>query len=147
MDPHYAYANAVGGTMCFQRVANGLGDADDVRAGLVFAEQALIDGGANALVLSWSGVALGYLGCRVQGVPVIGFRYDEARRAVERALSLGPNLMEVQFGAGMIRLILGEGDAALGHFERAMRMSPLDPETGCVRCRHGPGALDIGPGP
>ena len=30
----------------------------------------------------------------------------------------------------MVKAILGEGEAALGHFERAMRLSPLDPAMG-----------------
>jgi adenylate cyclase len=36
----------------------------------------------------------------------------------------------VQFCAGMVRSIVGKGDAAVGHFERAMRISPLDPGLG-----------------
>jgi hypothetical protein len=32
--------------------------------------------------------------------------------------------------AGIIKLVLGEGDVALGHFERVMRFSPLDPAMG-----------------
>ena len=72
-------------------------------------------------------LALGSLGYRALGVRVLGFRYDEARRAVERALNLSPNLFMVRFAAGMVSASVGEGDAALGHFSRAMRLSPLDP--------------------
>jgi adenylate cyclase len=61
---------------------------------------------------------------------VLGFRYDEALRAVDRALQLSPNLLSVQWNAGIVRLILGEGDVALGHFERIVRFSPIDPATG-----------------
>jgi adenylate cyclase len=58
---------------------------------------------------------------------VLGFHYDQAERAIERALSLGPSLLQVQYCAGIVRAIVGDGEAAFGHFERAMRISPLDP--------------------
>ena len=58
---------------------------------------------------------------------MLGFRYDEALRAIERALSLSPNLLSVQFSAGVVKCFVGDAEPALVHFERAMRMSPLDP--------------------
>jgi len=82
------------------------------------------------MVLSLAGGAIGGLGYRVMGFRVLGFRHDEAIRAVERALQLSPDLLPVQLNAGVVRLLIGEGDTALKHFERVMRFSPLDPSTG-----------------
>jgi tetratricopeptide (TPR) repeat protein len=63
---------------------------------------------------------------------VLGFRYDEALHAIERALSLGPNLFIVLFAAGTVRMLVGEADAAIEHFTRAMRISPRDPGMGAL---------------
>ena len=82
------------------------------------------------MVLSLAGGAIGGLGYRVMGFRVLGFRHDEAIRAVERALQLSPGLLPVQLNAGVVRLLIGEGDTALKHFERVMRFSPLDPSRG-----------------
>ena len=126
-DPHYANAMALGALACVGRVAGGHGSADDIKAGLGYAEQSLAASNDDPLVLSNAGLALASLGYRALGVRVLGFRYDEAQRAVERALKLAPGLLAVQYAAGMVRLILGEGKAALDHLGRAMRISPLDP--------------------
>ena len=130
MDPRYSVAKAMGAFAHLQRIADGYGDAEDVKTGLRYADEALAEHNDNAGVLSCAGLALGSLGYRALGFRVLGFRYDEAERAIERALSLSPNLLMVQFCAGMVSAIVGKGDAALGHFERAIRISPLDPGMG-----------------
>ena len=130
MDPRYSLAKAMGAFAHLQRLADGFGDADDVKTGLRYADEALSEKNDDPTVLSFAGLALGSLGYRALGFRVLGFRYDEAERAIERALSLSPNLLMVQFCAGMVSAIVGKGDAALGHFERAIRISPLDPGMG-----------------
>jgi len=114
---------------CMRRIGDGYGDAEDVKAGLRHADEALAEARDDPTVLSYAGLALASLGYRALGVRVLGFRYDEALRAVERALSLSPNLLSVQFCAGVVRCFVGDAEAALLHFDRAMRMSPLDPGT------------------
>jgi adenylate cyclase len=115
---------------CTLRIVDGHGSAEDAKAGLRYAEEALAERNDDAIVLSYAGSALGSLGYRGLGIALLGFRYDEAERAIEQALGLCPNLLSVQFCAGNIRNILGDGDRALGHFDRVMRISPLDPATG-----------------
>ena len=127
MDSRYSLAKALGAFLCLARVSEGYGDADDVKAGLRFADEALSERDDDPTILSHAGMVLGSLGYRALGFRVLGFRYDEAQRAIERALSLGPNLLVVQYSAGAVEAILGHGDAALRHFERAMRISPFDP--------------------
>ena len=127
MDPGFSVAKALGAFACIQRVIDGYGEADDVKSGLRFAEEALADHKDNPVTLSMAGLALGSLGYRALGFRVLGFRYDEALRAIDRALSLSSNLFSVRFAAGMVLSVVGEGDEAIIHFERAMRLSPLDP--------------------
>jgi tetratricopeptide (TPR) repeat protein len=47
----------------------------------------------------------------------------------DRALMLNPNLAAAWFLGGFLRVWHGEPDGAIEHFARAMRLSPLDPET------------------
>jgi tetratricopeptide (TPR) repeat protein len=110
-----------------QRILAGHGDAADVRAGLRYAKEALSEDNSDPQIQAGAGMVIGNLGYRALGFPVLGFHYDEAQRAMERALSAGPNLLAVQMLAGNLKNVLGEGDAALGHLERAMRLSPIDP--------------------
>jgi len=135
LDPNYSMAKALGAFACMQRLIDGAGNAEDVKTGLRYAEEALSERSDDPMILSWAGAALGTLGYRAPGYRVLGFRYDEAQRAIERALSLCPNLLAVQVCAGNVKAILGDGDSAIGHFERAMRISPLDPGTsGFIAC-------------
>lgn len=127
MDPRFSLARAFGAFACYQRLIEGHGGAEDVKAGLRYADEALAEHNDNAATLACSGLALGSLGYRALGFRVLGFRYDEAQHAIDRALTLSPNLFMVRFAAGMVDCYVGEGDAAIGHFERAMRLSPLDP--------------------
>jgi TolB-like protein len=48
---------------------------------------------------------------------------------VDRALVLNPNLSTIWYLGGYQRISLGEHDSAIDYFSRAMRLSPLDPET------------------
>ncbi len=127
MDPGFSLAKAVGAFACIQRALDGQADANDVVSGLRLADGALSDHRDNPVTLSMAGLALCMLGYRALGFPVIGFRYEEALRAIDRAFSLSPNLLVVRFAAGSVRTSVGDGDAAIVHFERAMRLSPLDP--------------------
>ena len=127
IDPHYPVAHAMGAMACMVRIAAGYGDASDVKAGLRFADDALSERDDDPTTLAYAGAAIAVLGYRAMGFRVLGFRYDEGLRATERALSLSPNLLMVQHSAGQVRGVLGEGDAALSHFEQAIRISPFDP--------------------
>jgi TolB-like protein/tetratricopeptide (TPR) repeat protein len=127
IDPHYAMAKAIGAFACLGRISGGYGDAQDVKEGLRYAEEALSETKEHPTVLAYAGLSLASLGYRASGASTLGFRYDEAQSAIERALSISPNLLIVQYCAGGVRAILGEGDAALSHMERCMRISPLDP--------------------
>ncbi len=126
-DPRYALAKAMSAFVCMRRIGDGYGDAEDVKAGLRHADEALAETRDDPTVLSYAGLALASLGYRILGVRVLGFRYDEALLSIERALSLSPNLLSVQFSAGVVKCFVGDPEPALVHFERAMRMSPLDP--------------------
>ena len=127
LDPNFAQVKALGALACVARIMEGYGDAGDVKTGLRYAEQALAEDTDDPTVLSQAGLALATLGFRALGVRVLGFRYDEATRAIERTLELSPNLIAVQYCAATLRLYLSDSDASIEHWERCARISPLDP--------------------
>ena len=134
IDPHFARAKMLVATICMARIFDGSGSASDIRAGLRFADEALAADDNDPLILSFAGLALGVLGFRAFGLRLTGFRYDEAERAIQKALKIAPGLMDVQYCAGTLSPVLGQGDAARAHFEQAMRISPLDPAMGLMHC-------------
>jgi len=54
---------------------------------------------------------------------------DAGIALLDRAVMLNPNLAAAWFLGGYLRIWLGESDSAIAHFDRAMRFSPLDPES------------------
>jgi len=46
---------------------------------------------------------------------------------IDRALALNPNLAAASFVSGWVKIYIGESDVAIEHFERFIRLSPLDP--------------------
>jgi tetratricopeptide (TPR) repeat protein len=73
----------------------------------------------DAVALARSGHALAHLAGDLDG----GIALQD------RALALNPNLAAAWFLGGFLRAFRGEPDDAIEHFARAMRLSPLDPET------------------
>jgi len=47
---------------------------------------------------------------------------------IDQALTLNPNLLTAWANSGWARVWLGEPDVAIEHFQRAIRLSPVDPQ-------------------
>jgi adenylate cyclase len=62
----------------------------------------------------------------------IGREYELARMAIDRAVALNPNSAAVLGVNGWVRLYLGDLPTATESFEKALRLSPLDPEKGFI---------------
>jgi tetratricopeptide (TPR) repeat protein len=71
----------------------------------------------DALALSFSGFALGYVTGDFEGGLAL----------IDRALTLNPNLAAAWSASGSLRAFRGDNDLAIEHLARAMRLSPLDP--------------------
>ena len=61
--------------------------------------------------------------------PHFGGDLDSCATYVDRAMMLNPNLSTIWYLGGYQRISLGNHDSAIEYFTRAMRLSPLDPET------------------
>jgi adenylate cyclase len=53
---------------------------------------------------------------------------DAGAAVIDRALAIDPNLAWAWTNSGWTRAFLGEPERAIEHFERALRLSPLDPQ-------------------
>jgi adenylate cyclase len=70
------------------------------------------------------------LTCAGGALSYLGSRHDEAIRAIDRALAINPNSTKALLTAGYVRGYVGDADIAIEHFQRALRLNPLDPELG-----------------
>jgi TolB-like protein len=87
------------------------------------AQRAVEVGKDDAMALGASGYALAYV-VRDLGV---------GAALIDRALVLNSNLAEAWHYGGWVKTYLGEPEAALERFARAMRLSPLDPRVTGMR--------------
>jgi TolB-like protein/class 3 adenylate cyclase len=86
------------------------------------AQRAVELGKDDAVALAAAGWALVYV---VRDLGAAGL--------IDRALVLNSNLAEAWFYGGWIKTFLGEPEAAIERFARAMRLSPLDPRVPAMR--------------
>jgi tetratricopeptide (TPR) repeat protein len=77
----------------------------------------------DAVALASAGIAL---------ATVVG-DLDSAAAFTDRAIELNPNLAWGWLFSGLVRVWLGEAEAALERIQRAMRLSPHDPHIGTMR--------------
>jgi len=121
LDPDFASAYGTAAWCYLWRKVNGWTvDAErETAEGARLARRAVELGRDDAVALSRGGHALAHFTDDL----------DVGIALHDRAVMLNPNLAAGWFLGGFLRLWLGEPEGALEHFARAMRLSPLDPET------------------
>lgn len=134
LDPHFAPALAQAAGCHSQIVFNHW--ADDVerhrKLGLDHAEHALRVGGDDAAVLAQ--VANALMDLESAGI-------DRAMELALRAVSLNPGCAFAWFISGVLKLIHGDGEAAVDHMRRAMRLDTMSPLHGVARAHLAAGLL------
>lgn len=120
LDPEFAAAHAMTAWCYFWRKVNGwMTDRPrEVAEGARLAHRAVELGRDDAIALTRGGHALAHL----------AGDFDSGIALLDRALFLNPNLASAWFLGGFLRTWHGESDSAIEHFERALRLSPVDPE-------------------
>jgi TolB-like protein/Tfp pilus assembly protein PilF len=120
LDPDFASAYGAAAWCHFWRRVNGwMGDcAEETAEGTRLARKAVELGRDDAVALTRGGHALAHLTGDL----------DAGIALLDRAVVLNPNLAAAWFLGGYLRVWQGETDAAIEHFAKAMRLSPLDPE-------------------
>jgi adenylate cyclase len=84
--------------------------------GVDLARRALREGSDDPTVLGRAALALGRLGEDI----------DTALALIDRALALNPSFANGWYWSGWLRLIAGDADRAIEHFETSLRLSPRD---------------------
>ena len=120
LDPDFASAYAMAGWCYFWRKVNGwMTDRPrEIAEGAALARRAVEVGKDDPVALARSGHALAHLAGELDGGILL----------IDRALALNPNFAAGWFLGGFLQIWRGEPDDAIERFERAMRLSPLDPE-------------------
>jgi TolB-like protein/class 3 adenylate cyclase len=118
LDPHFALADALAAYCHAQRLYQGWRDPEgDREAGMRLALGAVERGGDDGDVLWRAGFCISHFGGDV----------EQSRLIVERALSLNSNSAHGVGHSGWIQLYVGAYRIGIERFERAMRLSPVDP--------------------
>jgi TolB-like protein len=119
LDPEFATALGTTAYCYVLRKLNGwmIDRQREIAEAVRLARLAVDLGRDDAVALSRGGHALSLLAGDL----------DSALAFVDRALWLNPNLAAGWFLSGWVRVFRGEPDTAIERFERAMRLSPLDP--------------------
>ncbi|MGE8941833.1 winged helix-turn-helix domain-containing tetratricopeptide repeat protein [Leptospira interrogans] len=120
LDPDFAAAHAMAAWSYFWRKINGWSEnrAREIAEGERLARRAVELGRDDAVALTRGGHALAHLTGDLDGGIAL----------LDRAVFLNPNLASAWFLGGFLRTWHGECEDAIAHFERAMRLSPVDPE-------------------
>jgi TolB-like protein/class 3 adenylate cyclase/tetratricopeptide (TPR) repeat protein len=118
LDPAFGRACArVGGCLESLRDIHGLPLSEDEHAeALSMAEQAVQSAGDDEVALTNVCYVVGFL----------GDDYERAAQLADRALTLNPNLSHAWNARGIMRVVLGEHEPALGDFAKAIRLNPVD---------------------
>ena len=129
IDPGYAPALAYASWCYEQRLLHRWPTAQETDAenGVRLAREALAIDSGDAGAIAMAGFVL----------TIMGHDYDGGRTAAQRALDLNPNSATIGWMAGWIIQLAGGPDAALPIFERALRLSPADPQVNFLLCGMG----------
>jgi adenylate cyclase len=121
-DQQYALAKAYLAMVYLTKQLQGWGQPDDRTRALALAEDAANLEPVDPATLRLAGHALGFLG-----------HYDRGLALLEKAAALNVNGSQVLNSLGWVKnYACVEPDQAIAHFERAIRLSPRDPEMGIM---------------
>lgn len=120
LDPDYASAYGMAAFCFYWRKISGWMDdlPREIAEGSRLAHRAVELGKDDAVALTRGGHALGHFGGDL----------DRCIALLDRALMLNPNLSAAWYLSGFQRISCGRPDESIRRFERAMRLSPMDPE-------------------
>ncbi len=122
IEPSYSLAKATAAMAHTFRCRQYWASENDWAEGARLAREAMNDHRDDPSTLRGAAGALAY----------ISHEYELARTAIDRAMDLNPNSAAILGVNGWVRLYLGELAAATGSFQRALRLSPFDPERGFI---------------
>ncbi|WP_192178280.1 adenylate/guanylate cyclase domain-containing protein [Mesorhizobium amorphae] len=120
IDPGFTLAKALGAYIRSLSVSQCWHEPDDIRVAVRMAREVLADARDDPTSLRFAAQVIAYS----------AKDYETALDTIERSLLLNPNSAQGYTGSGWVNAHSGRPLAAIEHFHRAMRLSPVDPEKG-----------------
>lgn len=120
IDPAFTLAKALGAYIRSISVSQCWHEPDDVRVAVRMAREVLAEARDDPTSLRFAAQVLAYS----------AKDYETALGAIERSLHLNPNSAQGYTGGGWVNAHAGRPLVAIDHFQKAMRLSPVDPEKG-----------------
>jgi len=120
IDPGFQLARALGAYIRSTSVSQCWHEPDDIRVAIRMAREVLAEARDDPICLRFAAQVMAYS----------AKDYETALGALERSLQLNPNSAQSYTSGGWINAHSGRPLVAIEHFQRAMRLSPLDPEKG-----------------
>lgn len=131
LDPGYSHAKALICRLTTTARSERWLSLEEAARCLPLAEEVVADPRNDAMALVFAGLAIAFLGQQQQrGLLVI-----------RQAYAMNPNSSHVLNELGWVYSYLGDTDQAIDHFTRAIRINPLDPIIGQLRCGLGAALL------
>jgi TolB-like protein len=119
LDPTFASAYGMAARCYSMRKASGwIANPDqEIAETITLGRKAAELGRDDPIALSTGGIGLAF----------VAGELEEGDELIERALELDPNLAPAWLFSGWVKIYLGEPESAIGRVERAMRLSPNEP--------------------
>jgi len=120
IDPEFTVAKALGAYIRSLSVSQCWHEPDDIRVAIRMAREVIAEAADDPTCLRFAAQVLAYS----------AKDYDQALDAIGRSLYLNPSSAQGYTGSGWVNAHAGRPLVAIDHFQKAMRLSPIDPEKG-----------------
>jgi len=120
IDPDFTLARALGAYIRSISVSQSWHEPDDARVAVRMATEVLSKARDDPTSLRFAAQVMSYS----------ARDYETALGAIERSLYLNPSSAQGYTGSGWVNTYAGYPLVAIEHFQRALRLSPVDPEKG-----------------
>ena len=123
LDPGYSHAKALICRLTEAARSERWLSREEAARCLPLAEDVVTDPRNDAMALAFAGITIAYLGKQQQrGVHIL-----------RQAYALNPNSSHVLSASGWVHSYVGDHITAIEHFNRSLRINPLDPMIGQIR--------------
>ena len=134
LDPDYAHAKALICRLTDAARSERWLSMEEAARCLPLAEDVVTDHRNDAMALAFAGITIAFLGRQQQ----------RGLHILRQAYALNPNSSHVLYASGWVHTYVGDEVTAIDHFNRSLRINPLDPMIGQIRSGLGAALLMSG---
>ena len=123
LDPGYAHVKALICRLTEAARSERWLSMEEAASCLPLAEDVVTDHRNDAMALAFAGITIAFLGRQQQ----------RGLHILRQAYALNPNSSHVLYASGWVHIYVGDLATAIDHFNRSLRINPLDPMIGQIR--------------